>query len=111
MGMVVLERTDRLRVGGSSRRELYELLRLRALHVIVLGLLIRGTRSAQHFGWEMAWEEVILKRRLDDSTKMCLMSICINYIYCNLFRQTFIRPSSGKGKVIPLQARCGPEGG
>jgi len=79
MGMVVLE---------SSRRELNELQRLRALHVIVLGSLSRGTRSAQHFGWEIAWKWVILKRGLGDSTKMCLMSICIDYIYCNLFRQT-----------------------
>jgi len=61
MGMVVLERTARLLVGGSSRRELSELQRLRVLHVIVLGLLSRGTRSTQHFGWEMAWKEVVLK--------------------------------------------------
>jgi len=81
--------TARLLVGGSRRRELNELQRLRALHIIVVGLLSRGTRSAQHFGWEIAWKGVILKRGLEDSTKTCLMSICIDYIYCNLFRQTY----------------------
>jgi hypothetical protein len=42
MGMVVLERTARLLVDGSNRMELYEHERLRALHVIFLGLLSRG---------------------------------------------------------------------
>jgi hypothetical protein len=40
--MVVLERTARLLVDGSSRREFYELQRLRALQAVLLGLLVRG---------------------------------------------------------------------
>jgi hypothetical protein len=55
----------------------------------LLGLLNRGTGSTQHFGWEIAWKGVTLKCRLEDSTKMCLMSIYTDYIYCNLFRQTY----------------------
>jgi len=45
-----------------------------------------------------------------NNLRVCMYIYCV-YIYIYIYIYTYIHTYIHKSKVIPLQARCGPEGG